>query len=161
MEFRNKYWFLNNMYPCQVTIAMDDGNYTFECAEAAFHACKNQDEVDQFLGVDGFEARRRGENVMATTDSRAAWDSLKDDIMEYVVRAKFEQHSDLMRQLLNVKGDIVDEDTWKDDYWGAYKKLDYVEEQSRQPVYKMIGENKLGKILTKIRDENITNEVKK
>lgn len=152
MEFRNKYWFLSNMYPCQVTIGLETGVYTFTCSEAAFQACKNPYEVEQFLGIDGFEAKKRGRKVSI---DKAEWDARKDQCMELVVQAKFMQNPSLMSQLLNVKGEIIEENRWGDTYWGMCQKLDHVEDQSRRPVYVLQGENKLGKILMRIRDENL------
>lgn len=151
MQFRNKYWFLSNMCPCQVTIGLDTGIFTFTCAEAAFQACKNPNEVDQFLNIDGFEAKRRGRKVNMLC-SRDEWNAVKDKYMELVVKAKFDQNPDLKIQLMNVKGDIVEENTWKDGYWGMYKVLDHVEDQTREPVYVLKGKNKLGEILMSIRD---------
>lgn len=152
MEFRNMYWFLSNMFPCQVTIGLETGIYTFTCAEAAFQACKNPNEVQQFLNVDGFEAKKRGRKVSI---NKAAWDACKDQCMELVVQAKFDQNPELMQKLLTVKGEIIEENRWGDKYWGMCQKLDHVEEQSRRPVYVLEGENKLGKILMKIRDANL------
>lgn len=157
MQFRNKYWFLSNMFPCQVTIGLETGIYTFTCSEAAFQACKNPYEVEQFLNIDGFEAKRRGRKV-ALASTKEEWDARKDECMELVVKAKFEQNPSLMKQLLAIEGEIIEENTWKDGYWGMYKKLDHVEDQTREPVYVLTGENKLGKILMKIRDENINND---
>ena len=153
MEFRNKYWFLSNMYPCKVTIGLETGVFTFDCAESAFQACKNPYEVEQFLGIDGFEAKRRGRKV--DLGSKEEWDARKDLCMELVVRAKFEQNPSLMSQLLAVKGEIIEENTWKDGYWGMYKKLDHVDDQTREPAYILYGENKLGKILEQIRNEHM------
>lgn len=155
MEFRNKYWFLSNMFPCSVTIGLETGIYTFECAESAFQACKNPYEVEKFLGIDGFEAKRLGRTVNIDVKE---WNERRDECMALVVEAKFTQNAELMNKLLNVKGDIIEENTWKDGYWGMYKKLDHVEEQSRQPVYKLYGENKLGKILMSIRDKYLADD---
>lgn len=151
MEFRNKYWFLSNMYPCQVTIGLETGIYTFTCAEAAFQACKNPYEVEQFLNIDGFEAKKKGRKVLI---DKAKWDATKDECMKLVVEAKFKQNPSLMSQLLAVKGDIIEENRWGDKYWGMCQKLDHVEDQSRRPVYVLEGQNKLGQILMSIRDAN-------
>ena len=40
MLFRNKYYFLSNMYPCKITY----NGLTYTCVEAAFQAQKNTTE---------------------------------------------------------------------------------------------------------------------
>lgn len=149
MLFRDKYWFLSNMFPCSVTLEFDEGIYTFTCAEAAFQACMNPSNAKEFVGIDGFEAKRMGEGLYGRENNSD--DESKDECMELVVKAKFEQNPILMKKLLKVKGEIIDENRWKEGYWGMYKKLDHVEEQTKEPVYVLCGENKLGKILMRIR----------
>lgn len=58
--------------------------------------------------------------------------------MMSLVSAKFMQNPDMFRNLRNVKGEIVEENTWGDTYWG---------------VCNGVGKNHLGKILMKVRDE--------
>ena len=142
---------MSNMYPCKVTIGFENGTYTFLNAEAAFQACKNPNEVERFLNVDGFEAKRIGRKIKLL-DSKEAWNARRDTCMELVVRAKFEQNPDLMRKLLKIDGEIVEENTWKDGYWGKYQVFDHKEEQTLTPVFKLVGENKLGQILMRVRD---------
>lgn len=152
MLFRGKYWFLSNMYPCNVTVGFETGVYTFSCAEAAFQACKNPNEVEQFLNVDGFEAKRRGRKV-SLAGTKEEWDKRKDECMELVVKAKFDQNPQLVNNLLSINGDIIEENTWNDKYWGMCRKFDHTEDQTLKPVFVLEGENKLGKILMKIRSE--------
>lgn len=152
MQFRGKYYFLSNMYPCKVTVGLETGVFTFSCSEAAFQACKDPSQVQQFIGIDGFEAKRKGRKLNLDLKQ---WESIRDECMELVVQAKFEQNPDLMRQLLAVKGEIAEENTWKDMYWGQCKVFDHVDEVTREPAYIMKGENKLGKILMKIRDSHM------
>lgn len=68
------------------------------------------------------------------------WDKIKDQIMYEVVLAKFTQHEDFKEALINVQEEIVEDNTWNDTYWGRCKG---------------VGENKLGQILTKIREKFI------
>ena len=58
--------------------------------------------------------------------------------MERLVREKFRQHPDLLQRLKALNGLIQEDNTWGDRYWG---------------VCNGTGQNKLGKILMKIRDE--------
>ena len=61
--------------------------------------------------------------------------------MEEIVRDKFFRHKDLAEKLLETgDAELVEGNTWKDIYWGVDLKSNY-------------GQNKLGKILMKIRSE--------
>lgn len=61
--------------------------------------------------------------------------------MEDVVRAKFYQNPRLAKRLLSTKDmELIEGNTWNDTYWGI-------------DLRSMDGQNRLGKILMKIRDE--------
>ena len=131
MIFRDKYWFLSNMYPCSIEYK----GYVFSCAEAAFQAQKCPVRAGEFAGVNGFEAKRLGRKVDLVT----GWDETKDRIMLEIVRAKFLQHEDLRRKLIATGNEFLAEDnTWGDRYWGRCHGQ---------------GLNKLGQILMQVRDE--------
>ena len=72
---------------------------------------------------------------------RPDWEEIKDHEMEEIVRAKFEQNKDLRKKLVDTKDAVlVEGNTWNDRYWG-------VDEKTGE------GQNRLGKILMKIRSE--------
>lgn len=130
-EFRGKYWFLSNFYPCKITF----GGLEFDCVEAGFQAmkCANIEDRKMFVGLNGAEAKKLGRKIKM----RADWKQVRDDVMFTLVMQKFENPV-LMRQLKAVKGTIIENNSWFDTYWGF--------------VPGKGGENKLGKILMKIRD---------
>lgn len=132
MYFRNEYWFLSNMYPCSIEI---DG-YKFMCVESAFQAMKNPMRAKEFEKLNGFEAKKLGRKV----NLRPNWNNIRASVMLEIVACKFEQHPELMCKLIDIKEDIVEENTWNDTYWG---------------VCKGVGKNTLGKILTLLREEYI------
>ena len=72
---------------------------------------------------------------------RPDWEDVKTGIMEEIVRAKFTQHPELAARLL-ATGDkvLVEGNHWGDTCWG-------VDTRTGQ------GENRLGKILMKVREE--------
>ena len=72
---------------------------------------------------------------------RPDWEKVKNGIMEEIVCAKFTQHTDLAEKLL-ATGDrvLVEGNHWGDTFWG-------VDTRTGQ------GENHLGKILMKVREE--------
>ena len=131
--FRGKYAFLSNMYECPVTVKMGDNVYTFKCAEAAYQACKCSGNFTDFVDLDGREAKKLSKTLPIQSD----WDELKFGFMYAIVKAKFEQNKFLKLRLKAIEGDIVEENTWWDTYWG---------------VCEGVGENNLGKILMDLRD---------
>jgi hypothetical protein len=70
---------------------------------------------------------------------RRDWESVKDQIMLEVVRAKFTQHEDLKAILLGTGDAQLVEHTAKDSYWGDGGDGS--------------GKNRLGQILMQVRDE--------
>ena len=72
---------------------------------------------------------------------RPDWEQVKDGIMEEIVHAKFFQIEPFARKLVATgNAELIEGNTWGDTYWGV-------------DLHTMQGQNKLGKILMKIRDE--------
>lgn len=132
MFFRNEYWFLSNMYPCKIRV----NGLEFECAEACFQSFKTTDPElrAKFQHLNGFEAKKFGKKVKLRPD----WNNIRLDVMKEVIRVKFKQHPDLLKKLTEIKGDIVENNTWHDTFWGVCNGKGY---------------NHLGKILMEIRDK--------
>ena len=132
MLFHGSLDFLSNMYNCTV---MYNG-CTYKCAESAFQAqkCIKESEKRLFVGINGFDAKRLGRKVSLKSN----WEIEKLAIMEEIVRAKFLQNPILAKKLISLQGNIQEDNSWNDTFWG---------------VCNGVGENHLGKILMKIRDE--------
>lgn len=131
-EFKGEYAFLNNFYECYVEY---DG-IVYSNNEAAFQAQKTFDEglKKKFAFLDPIEARNLGKSIPLRKD----WEEVKDQIMYEIVSAKFHQHPDLMdRLVLTGKRPLEEGNHWNDQYWGTVNG---------------VGQNKLGKILMKIRE---------
>ena len=156
MIFRGEYWFLSNMYPCPVAINIAGKDYMFSCAEAAYQACKSDDAMylKEMSHLDGFAAKRRGRLVEMTNETRKLWNESREVIMETVVRAKFAQNPALLQKLKLIEGDIIEENTWHDKFWGCCLEIK-ANSTTGESEEVLIGENKLGKLLMKIRDESI------
>lgn len=111
---------------------------TYPSSEHAYQAQKTLDLVERqqiaTLKTPG-QAKRAGKAVKMRSD----WEQVKDQIMEDIVRIKFQSNPVLMAKLLST-GDLYLEETntWNDTYWGVCKGR---------------GQNKLGKILMKVRDQ--------
>lgn len=86
------------------------------------------------------EAKRLGRQ----TELRSDWESVKDGIMENILRAKFKS-KEMRDRLDSTKGhELIEGTLWHDMYWGICicKK------------HNSTGKNMLGTLLMKIRDEN-------
>jgi len=112
---------------------------SYKNSEAAFQSAKSLDPSvrDEFSEMTGVVAKREGKQVLLRRD----WEAVKDGIMEEVVREKFIQNPGLLKKLIDT-GDmeLVEGNRWHDKYWG----VDAVSGE---------GENHLGIILMKIREE--------
>ena len=135
MTFRGAFGFLSNMHAA----AFEWDGRTYRNSEAAFQSAKSLDPAvrDAFSEMTGMTAKREGKKVKLRSD----WESVKDAIMEQVVRAKFSQNPDLLKKLIDT-GDLelVEGNAWHDTYWGVDLKTGK-------------GENHLGRILMKVRAE--------
>lgn len=132
-EFRGKYYFLSNFYNSPVTYE----GITYQNNEAAFQAMKvTTDEIrKQFADLPPNLAKRKGRNVQLRND----WEEVKEQYMYEIVLAKFKQNKDLKKRLLATgTSELIEGNTWGDVIWGMCKGQ---------------GENKLGKILMRIRNE--------
>ena len=92
---------------------------------------------DGFSAMNGMVAKREEKKVQL----RADWETVKNGVMEEVVRAKFSQNPDLLQKLLDT-GDLelTEGNGWHDTYRGV-------------DVRTGKGENHLGRILMKLRSE--------
>ena len=77
------------------------------------------------------------------------WDAEKDMVMEKGVRAKFVQHPELRKQLLDTGSKMIGEADPRGGYWGIGSGRE--SDKSRKPS-KWRGHNKLGKIMMKLRE---------
>ena len=132
-SFRGKYFFLSNFYPVEV----DFDGFTFQNNEAAFQAMKTLDRGKraEFTRLDPSSAKRKGRQVRLRKD----WEEVKDQLMYEICLSKFNQNEDLKRKLLQTKGiELIEGNDWGDTYWGVCRGR---------------GQNKLGKILMRVREE--------
>ena len=127
------YGFLSNMHECPVVY---DG-IRYNSSEAAFQAqkTKNLEERKKISQMNGSNSKR----YIRTIPIRDDWDDVRLEIMEAVCRAKFDQNPPLKELLIYTLGEeLIEGNTWGDTFWGVYKKH---------------GQNHLGKILMKLREE--------
>ena len=132
-SFEGKYYFLSNFYHVDVKY---DG-IVYNNTEAAFQAQKVLDDSEKlsFSNLSPRKAKKLGREVKLRED----WRDVKDNYMYEICKAKFTQHEDLARKLLETGDEeLVEGNRWNDTYWGVCNGK---------------GENRLGKILMRVRDE--------
>jgi len=131
--FRGRNRWLSNFSPAQVTL---DG-MVFGSVEGAYQAAKTLDlEVRAQIAAlpKPGQARRFGRRLNVRDD----WEKVKLSVMEDLLRQKF-AHADLRQKLLDTGDAYLEEsNAWRDFFWGVCDGK---------------GENHLGKLLMRIRDE--------
>lgn len=135
-KFDGDYRFLSNFYEAPVVYQ----GYQFTNSEAAFQAAKCPERMAEFCGLNPGAAKRLGRRVPL----RPGWDSIRDDVMYTVCKAKFLQNPELLQKLCETgDAELVEGNTWGDKIWG---------------VCQGEGENRLGKILMRIRKELMSSD---
>lgn len=140
MLFKDKYFFLSNFYPCDVTVEINGKSIKYKNAEAAYQAQKNYSVADKFVLLSGAEAKKLGSQIPVTTES---WNTERLYAMAKALHSKF-THYGLLFMLKLVKEEIIEDNYWGDTFWGICKNKKYNNE----------GKNILGKMLMNIRDNN-------
>ena len=134
MLAHKKYFFLSNFSRIPVLLE----NISYPTSEHAYQAYKTQNlsERKKIAKLDSpAKAKKYGKKLKL----RENWDSIKLEIMEHIVRQKFLQNPIHLEKLRETDdAELIEGNTWKDAYWGVYKGK---------------GQNNLGKILMKIREE--------
>jgi hypothetical protein len=132
-KFTDEYFFLSNFYECKVTYE----GITYLNNEAAFQSMKTLDRNERrtFAEFDPDAAKKAGRKISLRSD----WEDIKTELMYEICKAKFTQNNDLAAKLL-ATGDeeLVEGNNWNDKIWGKVNGQ---------------GENRLGIILMRIREE--------
>ncbi len=138
-RFRGEFGFLSNMSECEIRF----GGLVFNSVEHAyqFHKTSSPTERDKIL-----KSKTPKQSKLISKNFkhiRSDWHEVKEDIMYKLVKIKFTDNEDYRQGLCMTQGiELVEGNWWGDTFWG---------------VCDGVGENKLGKILMKVRDELCTN----
>jgi ribA/ribD-fused uncharacterized protein len=149
--FSGKYDFLSNFFPSSQKSSLaweeeDDCGETdikmnFEEVPTLEHAYQASKTLDRDVQVQirdaatAKQAKRLGRRAPLTNN----WEDKKIDVMERLLEDKFGQNFELKIRLLETgDAELIEGNTWKDDYWGVTKDG--------------VGENHLGKLLMKVRN---------
>ena len=134
-EFQGEYRFLSNFW---ISPFVYEG-IRFRTVQHAFQAAKC-DKDEDIARIQMTMSPGTVKRIARTIQMREGWNELRLEFMEEFVRAKFQQHPDLMAQLKKISGPIQEGNLWGDVFWGVDLKTGK-------------GENNLGKIIMKIRSE--------
>lgn len=134
VAFRNELAFCSNFYPAEVSYE----GINYPTSEHAYQAAKSTN-IQERLAISKLtagEAKRAGKQIR---NMRKDWSEVRVLVMEEIVRDKFYRHPELKDKLLATGGQhLAEENYWGDRFWGTVDGC---------------GQNNLGKILMKVRDE--------
>ncbi|MCK5605676.1 NADAR family protein [Candidatus Pacearchaeota archaeon] len=131
--FKDEYRFLSNFWPAPIFYA----GALFKTTEHAYQACKMERTAD-FIVVAIQETPGKAKREGRDRPMKSDWDDRKVGVMLDISRLKFKTAG--LRAMLLETGDahLEEANQWGDRFWGTVDGE---------------GENHLGKILMKVRDE--------
>ena len=132
MLFRDKYWFLSNMYPTKFI----ENGITYNSSENYYQSHKTDDLIlhKQIASVTPKESKVMGRKVELIKN----WDFTKINVMKRALILKFINSNELISMLYATGNiELIEDNTWNDTFWGKYNGK---------------GENNLGKLLMELRD---------
>jgi len=134
-QFVDKYRFLSNFYTCDLY------DYKNTTVEHIFQASKAERTID-FLSVVNSQTPAEAKKLGRKIEIRSDWNEIKVSVMEKLFREKFSKKNPGLVELLLETGDeeLQEGNYWNDTFWGVDLKTG-------------IGENNLGKLLMKIRND--------
>lgn len=142
-SFTNELSYLSNMY----LVSVNYEGVWYRSVENAYQAAKTNDltEREIFTKVNPYEAKKLGKSVTIRDD----WDSVKDGILEILIREKFKEGSDLaLKLMIENPNKLIELNSWHDNHFGNC----VCAKCKRIP-----GKNVLGKLLAKRRYELLGN----
>lgn len=138
-KFHGDYRFLSNFYPAIVYYK----GVSFPTVEHAYQASKTLDDV-VIRSISKLQADKAGKakRIGRTVKLRLNWEVLKLSMMEIFIRQKFDQISLKKKLLQTGTEELIEGNTWHDNYYGNCECLRCKD---------IKGENHLGKLLMKVR----------
>src|SRR5438128_10537627 len=121
--------------------------YPITLKDTVWPTSENYFQAQKFAGTDHEASIRLAKSPMIAARMgrdrskalRSDWEFIKDEIMREAVRAKFTQHAELRKMLIDTGNALIVEHTENDSYWGDGGDGS--------------GKNMLGRILMEIRGE--------
>lgn len=138
-SFRGENRWLSNF---EMTPSVYEG-ITYPSSEHSYQAAKTLILEERLMLKDLLtpgKVKRAGQKITMRPD----WDQIKIQVMEEVIRSKFDLNPELKKKLIDTRDYYLEEgNEYNDTFWG---------------VCKGVGENHLGKVLMKIRDDYLKKE---
>lgn len=148
--FKGEYQFLSNFY---LTPVIYEG-FEYPSSENAFQAMKVLDEKIRAEFRSRNMSPGMAKRYARTLVLRPDWESIKDQVMLDVVRSKF-TNPRLRSKLQQTETRYLFEgNNWHDIYWGVCDGEHGNYDEIKAHPFVAVGENKLGKILERVRFEN-------
>jgi hypothetical protein len=133
-SFSGPYRFLSNFWAAEIEFE----GVVYPTVEHAYQAAKTLD-ANERRRIAALPTPSEAKKAGRALPLRADWETAKFEVMEQCVRYKFTHHPELRAKLLETGEAYMEEgNTWGDRVWGVYQGQ---------------GENRLGKILMKVRAE--------
>lgn len=136
MFFRGEYSFLSNFFPAKIFFE----GLEYPTVENAFQAAKTTDNSlrKTFQNISPTEAKKYGRTLPLRKD----WAEVRIQVMAQLLSLKFANPS-LRSKLLQTQGELVEDNSWHDNFWGRC---------TCDRCSSRLSENLLGKLLTAIRE---------
>jgi len=134
-SFSGEYRWLSNFWPVPGWSIAPTVEHRYQAAKTGISSEKEA----IWLAPTPGKAKRLGSKVILS----AGWESWKLSVMEQLLRAKFEEPGLRAKLLATGDEELVEGNNWGDTFWG---------------VCNGEGENHLGKLLMKIRDELVATQ---
>ncbi len=133
-SFTGQYRFLSNFYLCRVRYM----SIPYRSAEHAYQVSKTNKSSER-RAIRQVRTTAQAKKLGRQTTLRKDWDEVKVQMMQAIVKSKFEQNPELRRRLLATFDiQLVEGNSWHDTFWG---------------VCDGEGENHLGRILMTVRGQ--------
>lgn len=132
-SFTGRYIFLSNFFRSPVSL---DGT-EYPTVEHAFQATKSLDYHHRYT-IRTMYSPGAAKRIDQRVKLRKDWEHRRLDIMEELLRRKFESPVLRRRLTATAPSELVEDNTWEDRFWGQCGGE---------------GENHLGRLLMKIRDD--------
>ena len=137
-EFKDEHRWLSNFWPCDI----EWKGKRYPSVEHFYAAMKCASPVDA-EGVRLSSTAGLAKRLARKAPMRADWSEAKERVMLWALRQKFRQ-PDLRKQLLATGDEVlVEGNWWHDNFWGS----------CNCPRCGGVGQNRLGKMLMRVRDE--------
>lgn len=137
--FDGEYAFLSNFYYSPITIA----GINFPTVEHAFQAMKTIDVAERQL-IAAAPTPGKAKRLGRTVHLREDWEEAKESVMYLCLKAKFSIPELREKLLATDEACLIEGTLWHDNEWGSC---------SCEKCKDIVGKNKLGKLLMKVREE--------